>query len=462
MKKERITAGFPAVLWKFFASVRLTIVVLLSLAVTSIIGTIIPQNASPEAYYHKYGAYFYKIFNLFDIFDMYHSWWFRVLVLTLVVNVIVCSVDRLSGTLKIVFAKIPSFNLSRFRKIPEKEEFTVDRTPEGLKKSYEPFVSKKFGYYRIEPTDGGLCIFAEKGRWTRLGVYIVHFSVILLLFGGLLGSVFGFSGYVKISEGDIVNAIRLKKTNRIQPLDFKIRCDDFNVSFYDSGAPKEYRSSLSIIQEGRVVLKKDIIVNAPLRYKGINIFQSSYGTAEPKQISLNLTSRETGLVYNRKVTIGEEIEIQEGLGKFVVKNFIPSFNFRGHTIGDALVGMLVQDDSEPVSVILPLRFPNFDKMRQGDVVISLADFTRRYYTGLQITKDPGVYVVYAGFIVMIIGFYITFFMSHQRCCIEMSKTGDKSSRVMVTGTSNKNKIGMQNTIKKISQRLELLSESSGL
>jgi len=58
---------------------------------------------------------------------------------------------------------------------------------------------------------------------------------------------------------------------------------------------------------------------------------------------------------------------------------------------------------------------------------------------------------------MIIGFYITFFMSHQRCCIEISKTGDKSSRVMVTGISNKNKIGMQNRIKKISQRLVRIS-----
>ena len=43
-------------LWKFFCSVKLTIVLLLSLALTSIIGTVIPQNDNPDAYLHAFGA----------------------------------------------------------------------------------------------------------------------------------------------------------------------------------------------------------------------------------------------------------------------------------------------------------------------------------------------------------------------------------------------------------------------
>ena len=58
--------------------------------------------------------------------------------------------------------------------------------------------------------------------------------------------------------------------------------------------------------------------------------------------------------------------------------------------------------------------------------------SQRYYTGLQVTKDPGIWVVYTGFIVMIIGCFITFFMSHQRLCVEVIKSGGKS-KVVVTG-----------------------------
>ena len=69
-------------------SVKLTVVVLLSLAATSIVGTVIPQNESPDAYLREYGEFLYRIFSAFDIFDMYHSWWFQFLLLLLTMNVV--------------------------------------------------------------------------------------------------------------------------------------------------------------------------------------------------------------------------------------------------------------------------------------------------------------------------------------------------------------------------------------
>jgi len=59
-----------------------------------------------------------------------------------------------------------------------------------------------------------LCIFAEKWRWTRFGVYIVHFSVILLLLGGLIGSLFGFKGFAMIPEHEKINSIRIRNTGQ--------------------------------------------------------------------------------------------------------------------------------------------------------------------------------------------------------------------------------------------------------
>ena len=45
-------------IWDFFTSVRLTIVILLTLAATSIIGTLIPQNQEPAAYFNAFGGVF--------------------------------------------------------------------------------------------------------------------------------------------------------------------------------------------------------------------------------------------------------------------------------------------------------------------------------------------------------------------------------------------------------------------
>jgi len=455
-------------------------VLLLSIAATSIIGTIIPQNENPAAYFRAYGEFLYKLFDALEIFDMYHSWWFQFLILMLTMNIFVCSIDRLSATWKIVFSKNPSFNLSRFRKLADKEEFSDKRNSEDLKKIYKPFIARIFGYTRVEPTDTGFCIFAEKWRWTRLGVYTVHLSIIFLLLGSLVGSLFGFEGFVNIPEGEIINSIRIRNTDKIQNLDFEIKCEDFNISFYDNGAPKEYRSSLTVIEQGKPVLKKEIIVNDPLRYKGINIFQSSYGkmpsNRPPKkkvlakgpleEIALNFASKNSGAAYRIKTLIGKPIDIPEGFGKFVIVEYIKSAEFMGQNIGEAYVGILTPKDGNPVEVLLPLHFPSFDKMRKGAVVISVAEQKakefnqmentgQRYYTGLQVTKDPGIWVVYTGFIVMIIGCFITFFMSHKRLCVEVIKSGGKS-KVVVTGRSNKNKLGMANKIKKISEKLTKL------
>ncbi|MFC1825816.1 cytochrome c biogenesis protein ResB [Thermodesulfobacteriota bacterium] len=451
--KKGFTLNYFNSFWKLFVSVKLTVVLLLSLAGTSIIGTVIPQNEQPAAYLEAYGEFLYRILYTLDIFDMYHSWWFQLLILLLTMNVIVCSADRLSNTWKIVFVKNPQFNVDSFKRRSDKIEFLGQHPLEDLRKRYLAVVAKYFGYRKIEDTNQGFCILAEKWRWTRLGVYTVHLSIVLLLVGGLVGSIFGFDGHVNIPEGKSVNSIRMRNNMQPKSLDFEILCEDFNVSFYDSGAPKEYRSRLTILEQGQAVLTKDIIVNDPLRYKGINIFQSSYGKIPPQKVTLNFTNRTTGKVYPKEVLIGRQIDIPEAMGKFVLTGYTDSYHFKGQHLGEAFRGILTQDNGTSTEIILPLRFAGFDNMREGHVVVSVAGYTLRYYTGLQVTKDPGVWIVYAGFLLMIIGCYITFFTSHQRLCVEVVQSGQKS-KVMVSGSANKNKFSMQNKVQKIAEKLK--------
>jgi cytochrome c biogenesis protein len=452
----RVDLSFFNQLWKTFASVKLTIFLLLTLAATSIIGTLIPQNEAPAAYVQAFGEFLYRLFALLGLFDMYHSWWFRALILLLVGNIVICSIDRLQATWKIIFVRNPRFNITRYRQLKNKVDYNDAGDADQLKNRYQPVIARRFRYHRVEDTDDGFAIYGESGRWTRLGVYVVHFSVVLLLIGGLIGSIFGFDGFVNIAEGESVKSIRLTNSGQTIPLGFEVRCDDFNVEFYDSGTPKEFRSRLTILKQGKEVVQKDIIVNDPLRYEGISFYQSSYGSMTPNEVLLNFTSRATGKIFSQKAAINIPVVIPENLGTFVLKKYTQHANFRGQNIGEAFIGVLSPPNSSPVEVTLPLRFPRFDRMRKGEVVIAIADFLPRYYTGLQVSSDPGVWVVYVGFILMIIGIYITFFMSHQQICVEVTSKG-KKSRVMVAGTSNKNKIGMQKKVTGLSERLAKLT-----
>ncbi len=449
-------------LWRFFVSVKLTVVLLLTLAVTSIIGTLIPQNESPAAYINAYGENIYRIFSFLNLFDMYRSWWFQLLIILLTVNIVICSLERLPKTWKVVSVKEPPVNPERFRKDPDKMEFQTQRSLQSLRPMCQQVVSRKFGYSKVEDTDKGFVVFGEKGRWTRLGAYIVHISIIFLLIGALVGSLFGFEGFVNIPEGESVQRIRLRNTNEVYPLDFEIRCDRFNVSFYDSGTPKEYRSSLTILEQGEAVLKKDIIVNDPLRYKGINIFQSSYGTLPSDSLTLSITGRNDEFGFNliKKTKIGEPIELPDNKGSLVIQDYTANAHFGGRSIGEAFVGTMNPADGEPEQVILPVRFPNFDRMRQGEFVVSVQDYDKRFYTGLQVAYDPGVPIVYIGFTIMIAGCFITFFLSHQRIFIEVFQSGSRSL-VTVAGSANKNKFGMQAKVRKVSEKLQRISQTGG-
>ncbi len=440
-------------LGKFFSSVKLLVVILLLLASTSIIGTVVPQHKSPSLYFYQYGEFFYRLFSALDIFDMYHSWWFQFLIFVLFINIVMCSINRFGATWKRVFVTTPKFNLSKFLAVKSRKEFMSQKPVVKLIKLYEPIIAKKFSYFRTESVDKDFAIFAEKGRWSALGVYIVHLSVILFLAGGLLGSTFGFDGFVTLPEGEAVKEITLKDTNKRKELGFELRCDNFEVSFYKDGSPKEYKSDLVIFENGKETAKKSIIVNDPMRYKGINIFQSSYGILSPETITLNFTSNDSRISYFKKATVGENFDMPENSGRFVIKDFTNSYKFGGRNFGESFLISIIHSNGNTENVVIPYNFKRFDMMRKGIFTISVEDYDKRYYTGLKITKDPGVPLVYIGFVVIILGIFIAFFIPYKRLCIYMTQSGSKT-RVYLIGMTNKNKIGMQKRIERLANKLE--------
>ena len=109
--------GFLAFAWDLFASVRLTVGVLLALAGTAIIGTLIPQTQPAAFYAAKYGEAGARLIAALQIDDMYRSHWFQALILMLAANILVCSVARLKTVWKIVFSKTPAFSENAFNSV---------------------------------------------------------------------------------------------------------------------------------------------------------------------------------------------------------------------------------------------------------------------------------------------------------------------------------------------------------
>ncbi|SMD03579.1 cytochrome c biogenesis protein [Desulfocicer vacuolatum DSM 3385] len=441
--------------WKFFTSVKLTVFVLLILAATSIIGTLIPQNASQGFYLQKYGEVFFSLFKGLNIIDMYHSWWFLTLLGLLAVNIIVCSIDRLQTTWKIIFPDKVSFNLERFNRMPAALRFDCEKEADVLEKACHKLLETSVGPVSVKKNDGGTALFAEQRRWTRLGVYVVHLSILFMLAGAVIGSMLGFKGFVNITEGETTDFIEARKgEHKHIPLGFSVRCNDFSVSFYDTGQPEEFKSSLTVIEGGKEVLTRDIVVNDPLRYRGISFYQSSYGTASAKNVRLKYTSKDSGMVYEKTLSFKEPLILPESGGTLILDRFANGYQFRGHNLGEGFVGRIVPEKGSETEIFISVRFPTFDKMRQGKFAFEVDGFDKKYYTGLQVNKDPGVWYVYFGFILMIAGCWITFFMSHQSSCIYITGGDGRQSRIMVSGFAHRNPQGMKLKIEKLAEKIK--------
>lgn len=91
---------------------------------------------------------------------------------------------------------------------------------------------------------------------------------------------------------------------------------------------------------------------------------------------------------------------------------------------------------------------------------SLEKLETRYYTGLQVNKDPGVSLVWIGCFLMVGGFFVTFFTSHRRVWVCVSKSKGKA-KISVAGRANKNPVGMEKELELVTHKLRELLIGEG-
>jgi cytochrome c biogenesis protein len=81
--------------------------------------------------------------------------------------------------------------------------------------------------------------------------------------------------------------------------------------------------------------------------------------------------------------------------------------------------------------------------------VEFIDFWGAQYTGMQVRKDPGVWIVYLGCMIIAVGLYSAFFMSHRKIWVSLVPESKNSSRIMIAATANKNRPAFERKIEHI-------------
>ena len=430
--------------WNFFISVKLAIFTLIVLATTSILGTIVEQNQPPEKYHQIYEDWAFALLDRLNMFDMYHSVWFLLMLVLFTVNLSCCTIDRFPKMLKVV--RNPRTKLDENL---EKTLSLVDRwkkkgtLPEWAGK-YSEALSASFAKPKVTEADGQVHLYAESGVASRFGVYVTHLSIIIIFIGAIFGNVAGFKGYVNIPEGDAITKVPVRGGTLIQDLGFTVRCNAFSLETYPSGQPKAYKSDLSVIEGGREVARKTIVVNDPLQYKGIWFYQSSYGQAGGVTAKVTVARKDGTPVNTLALAANEPIPI-EGYG--VVRGVDYTENFQG--MGPALQVIVEKPGQPAASFWLVQGRPDLDRQRADSLAFSFGGLSSKMFTGLQVAKDPGVNIVWLGCALMVIGLIMAFFLSHQRVWVRLAQGTDGRVEVVLAGSASRNRLAFEKRFEKL-------------
>ncbi|MCX5802298.1 MAG: cytochrome c biogenesis protein ResB [Proteobacteria bacterium] len=407
-------------IYKFLTSIRFTIFLLSFIAIGSLFGTFIKQKASVEEYLSIYSENTYNIIRLLGLDDTYHSPWFFTLIILFAANLIICTLGRF----------IRFVRSERDVKLPDENTLTNMEMHFQIqgKDSVEAIKKLKKRYHSIHEEEKGIVL--EKGALSRYGVLTIHASIIVILLGSFIGLIFGYKGFMMLKKGEVRDQITIRGDNiKERPLGFALRCKDFKASFYPGGEPKDYVSTVEVIENGNIVLEKDIRVNDPLNYKGIHVYQASYGSTPSFLFNIG---GENVILRERDTYKKNDLILMVARFEGMIHDFGPG----------VLIAYL--EKGEPKTLWF---LKDVERLREKDIQgthIRLEDIRDELYTGLEVSKDPGVWIVWIGFAFILVGLYMNFFIYHRKVFIRKASNG-----IIVAGVASKNREALKEEFERL-------------
>jgi cytochrome c biogenesis protein len=216
------------------------------------------------------------------------------------------------------------------------------------------------------------------------------------------------------------------------------------VEFYDTGVPKTYRSELSFIKNGQVVRQGSVLVNHPLSFDGLRFYQASYGVSEKSRARLTYSNAGA---ESPEISAGQgdtfDLPVQKAKATVLrveenMMQFGPAVKLNIETDKRNIQFWMFQhiQDIADVNPGLFSAVPLFNPGLFKPLVFSLRGIEGKYYTGLQVVRDPGVPFVLAGGLILIAGMMVIFFIAYRRIwfLLEQDPAG---VRIRVAGRSHR-------------------------
>lgn len=393
-------------IFKSIADLRFAIFILLVIAAFSVIGTVIEQDQSIETYKLNYpltnrvfGFLSWDIILQFGLDHIYKTWWFISLILLFGISLLTCT----------LLQQVPALKIARrcqfFRTTQQFCRLNISTNLQHLSFTQLLFKIKENKYSIFQQKN---IIYCYKGLIGRIAPIVVHFSMILILIGAIIGSISGFKAQEIVPKTETFHIQNVLNNGQLTFIPkVSLRVNDFWITYTKQTTITQFYSDLSILNvDGNEIERKTIFVNSPAKYNGIDYYQTDWNLIglriKNKDLSvyqyplINLPNNPekiwlTWISNNQQLTDGFTVLINNLQGYCSVYNKVGEF-----------IGNLELNES--------LKTENS---------ITLIDILSS--TGLQIKADPGILLIYLGFLFLMISTLISYITYSQIWIVQDKK-----------------------------------------
>ena len=402
--------------FRLVADLRFSIFILLLISFCSIAGTIIEQDQSIEVYKINYsltnpvfGFLTWDRILQFGLDHVYSTWWFYSLIFLFGLSLVSCTFLQQVPSLKIArrcqfFRTTGQFYRLKISTILNK--FSFNKVLTTIKRNqYSIFQQKN-------------TVYCYKGLTGRIAPILVHFSMILVLLGTIIGSLFGFKAQESVAKTEnfhIQNILNNGQFNVVPKL--SVRINDFWITYTKTKTVAQFYSDVSVLNtQGNETERKTISVNYPLVHKGIYYYQTDWNLIGLRFQDLNNEITEYPLVniLNNQgkvwlTWISDNKSLTEGIIAIVdnLEGYCSIYDEAGQFLGNVELNETV-------------------KFRQPITLLEIISST-----GLQIKTDPGIPVIYLGFFLLMLSTLISYITYSQIWIIQ------KNQKLFIGGTTNR-------------------------
>ena len=404
---------------KFFrllADLRFSIFILLLISFCSIIGTVIEQDQSIELYKINYpltnpvfGILTWNRILIFGLDHVYKTWWFLTLIFLFGLSLILCSFLQQLPSLKIArrcqfFRTTGQFYKLKISTILT--NFPFNRIISRIKnKQYSIFHQKNI-------------VYCYKGLIGRIAPIIVHFSMILVLLGTIIGSLFGFKAQEMVPKTENFHIQNILNNGPLTIVpQTSARINDFWITYTKKRTISQFYSDISILDiQGNETDRKTICVNYPLIYKGIYYYQTDWSLIGLRFQNLQNQIIEYPLINTLNnqdkvwlTWISRDQNLREGIIVIIdnLEGYCSIYNDIGQFLGNIELNEIV-NFKQPLTLL--------------EIISS---------TGLQIKTDPGIPFIYSGFFFLMISTLISYITYSQVWIVK------KDQKVFIGGNTNR-------------------------